>query len=60
MKRRFFFLIAIGTLVGAFFILRAGPGKLPEMKNADQLADAILVNKSERKLFLLKAGAVIR
>ena len=52
-------LIAIATITYTQVMLRTGSGTPPAMATADQQADSIHVDKSDRKLTLLKAGEPI-
>lgn len=52
----------MGIALAAYtqIMLRTGSGTPPEMARSDQQADAVLVDKSDRKLVLLRDGKPIR
>ncbi len=52
--------LGIGTVGYAQIMLRVGSGTPPDMAPADQQADAIFVDKSDRRLTLLRNGETIR
>ena len=52
--------LAVGTVAYTQMMLRTGSGTPPAMAPADQQADAILVDKSDRQLTLQRNGAPIR
>lgn len=53
-------LLGLGTAAYTQVMLRTGSGTTPPMAPADQQADAIHVDKSERQLTLLRDGSPIR
>ncbi len=53
-------LLGLGTAAYTQVMLRTGSGTPPRMAPADQQADAIHVDKSDRQLTLLRNGAPIR